>query len=331
MKEPKISVVVPVYNAAKYLPCCLKSLLLQTYGNIEIIAIDDCSTDNSLSILEEFANKDKRIKIIKQTHNQGQAVARNVGLKNVSGEYVSFIDSDDWISLCLYEKFVKDIQNTPQDIDIYYFNGFLFYEKTIMDKGIFPIFDIHFWRGYLDKKIFSFKDNTNPMVGTISACSKIFKKEYLEKFGFKFLENKIFEDALFSMQTFLNTDNIYVKNEYMYNYRQHGTSTVHTMGENAFDLFVIHEEIEKLFKEHDFYEKSKYALFQSRFGGYFSYLFKIKPEFQESFLQKAKQVLLEKVATLDEKIYRRLKDIQKFDELTTQSLQYLNLKYGREN
>ena len=329
MKAPKISVIIPVYNTAKFLPHCLDSLLLQKYQNLEIIAVNDASKDNSLEILQKYAKKDHRIKIISQPYNQGQASARNLGLKNATGEYVSFVDSDDWVSLCLYEKFITDIKKIRKPVDIYMFNGFCFFEDTKFQQGIFPLFDVRSWHGYLKKKIFSFRDNKNPFIGTISVCNKIFSKKYLDTFGFLFLENKIFEDVLFSMQTFLSTDNIYVKNDYLYNYRQHNNSTVHTMGQNAFDLFFIHDEVEKLFKQQDFYEKSKYALFQFRFIDYYNYLFKLTPNLQEKFLNQAKETLIKKASILDEQIYRNLSDIEKFDELTTKNMTYLNLKYNK--
>lgn len=94
--NPLVSIIIPVYNTEKYLKDCLDSVLSQTYQNLEIILIDDGSTDNSSQILKQYAKKDSRIKIITQK-NQGQSTARNYGLKEASGEYVSFIDSDDAI------------------------------------------------------------------------------------------------------------------------------------------------------------------------------------------------------------------------------------------
>ncbi len=93
---PKVSVVIPVYNTEKFLARCLNSVLSQSVSDIEVICINDGSTDNSLKILEEYAAKDKRIKVINQ-ENKGQAVARNCGLKSIQGDYVFFIDSDDFI------------------------------------------------------------------------------------------------------------------------------------------------------------------------------------------------------------------------------------------
>ena len=94
----KISVIIPVHNVEKYIGKCLGSIVSQTYKDLEIICIDDQSSDNSLKILTDFAQKDTRIKLIKQDH-KGVSAARNNGLNIATGEYISFIDSDDWIEL----------------------------------------------------------------------------------------------------------------------------------------------------------------------------------------------------------------------------------------
>lgn len=96
MKEPKISVVVPVYNAEKYLPLCLDSILAQTYENFEVICVDDGSTDGSGNVLDKYAAEDARINVIHQK-NGGVSAARNSGLKLASGDYIYFMDSDDFI------------------------------------------------------------------------------------------------------------------------------------------------------------------------------------------------------------------------------------------
>ena len=114
--SPKVSVIIPVYNVESYLPRSLDSVINQTLKDIEIICINDGSTDNSLDILKEYASKDKRIKIIDLAVNQGVANARNIGLENVKGEYVGFVDPDDYIDLNFYEELYKKAQETNADI-----------------------------------------------------------------------------------------------------------------------------------------------------------------------------------------------------------------------
>ena len=110
-----VSVIIPVYNVSRYLPQCFDSVTSQTYRNLEIIVIDDGSTDDSGSICDQYAEKDNRIHVI-HTDNRGLASARNLGLENVSGEYISFIDSDDWIEPQTIETFIGAALATEADI-----------------------------------------------------------------------------------------------------------------------------------------------------------------------------------------------------------------------
>lgn len=111
----KVSIIVPVYNVEKYLEKCLDSIINQTLKEIEIICINDGSTDSSLSVLEQYALKDSRIKIINQ-QNQGLSVARNNGLKYATGEYIGYVDSDDWISYDFYELLYNNAKKYNADI-----------------------------------------------------------------------------------------------------------------------------------------------------------------------------------------------------------------------
>ena len=104
----KLSIVIPVYNTAVYLKECLDSIINQTYSNIEIICVDDCSPDNSAEIIKEYAAKDNRIKYIKHSENKKQGAARNTGIDAASGKYITFIDSDDYLSYkYVYEKCIS--------------------------------------------------------------------------------------------------------------------------------------------------------------------------------------------------------------------------------
>ena len=113
----KISVIIPVYNVEKYLKQCLDSVINQSYKNLEIIIVDDWSTDNSWKICDEYAEKDKRIKLIHQKNN-GLSAARNTWLKIATGEYVWYIDSDDFVELDMYEKLYDSIVSTKSELAI---------------------------------------------------------------------------------------------------------------------------------------------------------------------------------------------------------------------
>ena len=108
---PKVSIIVPVYNSGKYLKTCLDSLVNQTLKDIEIIAVDDCSTDNSILILMDYAKKYHNIKVYHNRENLGQGASRNRGLDIARGEYICFVDSDDYIRYTMYEDMYKAAVN----------------------------------------------------------------------------------------------------------------------------------------------------------------------------------------------------------------------------
>ena len=113
--EDLISIIVPVYNVEKYLEQCLESLLNQTYKNIEIIVVNDGSTDQSLDILKKYSFKDNRIKLYSQK-NQGISAARNTALEHINGKYVMFVDSDDWIEINTCEIALHEMKKNDSDI-----------------------------------------------------------------------------------------------------------------------------------------------------------------------------------------------------------------------
>ncbi len=115
--QPLVSIIVPIYNTARYLPACLDSIIAQTHQNLEIILIDDGSTDHSGQIADNYAKKDSRIKVIHQK-NQGQSAARNLGLTMVKGEYVSFLDSDDEIKPTFIEKLLVPLANSNTSLSV---------------------------------------------------------------------------------------------------------------------------------------------------------------------------------------------------------------------
>ena len=127
MGSPQISIIIPVYNAEKYIHRCIDSVISQTFTDFECILIDDCSSDGSPKICDDYAKRDKRIKVIHKTHNEGSSLARKIGLENSTSEYVMYIDSDDWIDNDMLEKLYS--QAVSQDYDIvycdYYFHDIL--------------------------------------------------------------------------------------------------------------------------------------------------------------------------------------------------------------
>lgn len=179
----KISVVLPVYNVENYLEECLNSLVEQTLQDIEIICVNDCSIDGSLSILTRYAVRDPRIKIINQKTHQGQGVARNRGLEEVEGEFVYFMDSDDYLAgIHALEKMYT--ASIIDDIDILSFNHRTIgieRKKYIRDMNNNTILD---GKAYLQY----------PRMGGVMLWLRLYRREYLESLNFAFIPGIIAED-----------------------------------------------------------------------------------------------------------------------------------------
>lgn len=180
----KISVIIPVYNVEKFLSQCINSIINQTYKNLEILIIDDGSTDNSCEICKKFAKHDKRIRIIRQK-NAGVSAARNNGLVHASGDYIHFIDSDDYIDLDYYEKMMNTNKKTNADIIagcVTSQNG-SFYEIEYKTKSILTS---------LTEKFITTNALSNCVVWRY-----LFKKSFLQTNHLVFAVGRIFEDMLF--------------------------------------------------------------------------------------------------------------------------------------
>lgn len=186
-----VSIIIPVYNTEDYLEECLDSLINQTLKNIEIICINDGSTDNSFQIIEDYS-QDSRVKIINKK-NEGQSIARNKGVKEASGEYIAFVDSDDYIDLNAYEvmyKFAKKHDNEMVLCDVERFNS------------------IKNWRAKLhrvsipkNEKITSTNIFEMPtLIYDTGPWNKLIKKSFWDENGFSFMDGRLYEDLLLSSQ-----------------------------------------------------------------------------------------------------------------------------------
>ncbi len=187
-----LSVIVPVYNVEKYLRRCLESLVNQTYRDIEIICINDGSTDNSPKILEEYSKKSDKIIILDKT-NGGLSSARNLGLSCAKGQYVAFVDSDDWVDFNYYEKLIKAIEKHNADAA---FTSYVRKSKTKHKERI----------RIEEEKVYSnIKDKIRVTDSLKNPCvwNKVYKKDILIKNNLFFKEVRYYEDALFTIP-FLN-------------------------------------------------------------------------------------------------------------------------------
>ncbi len=207
----KLSIIIPVYNAELYLEKCLDSLCHQTLKDIEIVCVNDCSLDGSLAILQEYASKDSRIKLINFTENKGAAAARNAGIEAATGEYIGFVDSDDFVDLDFYEKLYTKAKETNADVVKAKISLYLKNEKsTAVD-----------W----DDNAAIKKDKSYFIFGFTSA---IYLSDIIEKKHIRFPEPLInFEDPYFLIQYISYCHKVELIDDAFYYYRDNEKSVTH--------------------------------------------------------------------------------------------------------
>lgn len=289
-KEPLISVIVPIYNVQKYIRQCLDSIILQTYKNLEIILIDDGSKDDSLKIIKEYEKKDKRIKVLTQK-NEGVSKTRNKGIALSKGDYISFIDSDDYISLCMYKKFVEAINKAKTCPDIFCCNTAFYYEKKDLNNiGLGYSFDIRDWQNRKDENtIHTFDDCKKPFSGNMSVCNKIYKKSFLVENNLYFPDRRCFEDFQFSIFCLLEAKSILITNERLYTYRKISQKSLTTRyNEYLFQIFDVNSIIKNKLKDMKKYEEYKYAFLQYEYMQYAFLLFRASKKERVKFYITAK-------------------------------------------
>lgn len=219
MSTPSVSVIVPVYNVEPYLRQCLDSLINQTLHDIEIICVDDGSTDGSPVILQDFAAQDDRIRIITQV-NKGVSAARNVGISNAQAPYIMFCDPDDWYELNMCEKMYQAI-NGADEAAMAICGTEVEYECNVSQKRI-----------SLDKKFFSIcHSGITPISGemllnnfSMAVCSKLYRRSRLLEYNIKFPEGLRYEDVYFFNTYIAHETHIVLIQDKLYHYRRHQNS-----------------------------------------------------------------------------------------------------------
>lgn len=221
---PVISCIVPIYNVEKYLNICIDSILNQTFKNFELILVDDGSPDNCGFICDEYAKKDSRIHVIHQK-NAGVSAARNAGINIAKGEYICFVDSDDWIDPQMYEKMYNCAQSNNVDLVICGFN-------RITSSGHIDKRKIEYPISYLNtcEKIISYYcDAIYHLYDMIlnSPCNKLYRRSLLNDISFN-NKIRIGEDYIFNLKVFTNISSAYLLNECLYTYRFNILSAVNS-------------------------------------------------------------------------------------------------------
>ena len=246
MKEELISVVVPIYNVEKYLSKCVDSLLNQTYKNLEIILVNDCSKDNSGEIAKDYAKKHKNITFIQNEKNSGLAFTRNAGMKIAKGDYIGFIDSDDYVDKDFYEKLMDAMKTKNAEVAMCDMK--LVYENENNREVVCPS---------CDGKFNLINVINNGLVA--SACNKLFKKDLVSKY--EFAVGKVNEDIAVVIPALVNAKKIAYARETYYNYVQRENSIQNSkFSEKRFDIIEAVDTTLERIKDHPDFEDLKEAL-----------------------------------------------------------------------
>lgn len=242
--DPLVSIIVPVYNTERYLNKCIESLVKQTYQKIEIILVNDGSTDNSALICEESAKKDKRIIIIHKD-NEGLSSARNAGISLCSGDYLCFVDSDDWLEFNAIEETLNKALITSSDIVFYgYFKEYeINYKKVeLFDNDILFTGDLK--RNLHRRMVGLLREELSLTTKTDSYCSawgKLYRKSLISDYKIDFISEREVgsEDVIFNIEMFYKAKNVYYLNKCFYHYRQTNENALtKTHGATLFPRFL---------------------------------------------------------------------------------------------
>ena len=277
----KLSVIIPVYNVENYLRQCLDSVVNQTFKDLEIIIINDCSPDNSKSIIEEYINKDSRIKFIDNPQNYGYAKSVNSGIKAASGEYISIIESDDYIELNMYEDLLNLIEKN--NCDVVKCNFWQFYGETDKNIGVPTVFS------KIKNEVFNITQYPQVLQAHPSVWAAIYKRELLINNGVFFTEseNGAYLDILFTFKVMMSAERILVTDVPYLHYRQdNSNSTINNPKKiysisDEYDLLTQYIERHKDLKPY----VNQYKL-KKQYRDYKWNLTRISPEYKKEFLAR---------------------------------------------
>lgn len=245
----KVSVIVPVYNTEKYLRRCLDSLVNQTLKEIEIIIINDCSPDNSKEILNKYEKKYNNVKVFHNKTNKGIGYNRNFGIEKATGEYIGFVDSDDYVDVTMYEKLYTKAKKDDLELVVCNFHKML--EKKDSLEEITPDFIIEKQKNTTLEKTPSLLSKVN-----LAPWNKLYKRSLLGN-DIRFPENLKYEDAIVVVKALARSKKIGFVNDKLNYYLVRNKSETTVMDKRVFDILEITKLIVQELKSHTYYEKIK--------------------------------------------------------------------------
>ena len=282
----KVSVIMPVYNAEKFLDEAVSGILNQTLTDLELICVDDGSTDNSLKILEDYASKDSRVQVYHQ-ENGGGGAARNRALTYTTGEYLYCMDADDLIEPFALEECYE--LATQKDVDFIMFQA----KNYNMEKNTYnniKIFEMDNIADKVGESVFSYRDLGDLLFDTSSTpWSKFYNLDFVKRTGAQFAEGLIFHDNIFWWDILLNGERIYFYRKFLYIRRNHSESSTRAGDRRYFDAITISNMIWDIFIRHNQFDNYKKGLGMRKFDKVKHWYDRIRDDLKEEYFQAMKR------------------------------------------
>lgn len=257
-KEIKVSIIMSLFNVELYMRTAIESVLKQTLTDIELICINDGSTDYSLETAQEYAEKDDRITILTYKDSKGQAYARNRGMDIAKGKYIGFVDGDDWVEPDMFEKLYENAEKNDCEISCCaaaLYNELLQkcdFQNSYYNSSLIP--------SEFDNKVFNHQDTKNLLTGSINVAlwNKIYRTDFMNKYKIRFPEYFIYEDMPFFYDAWFKAKKICMIRDYCYFYRVNRSgSTMSKIGNKVLDRVEMVALTYEMFKELPYFEEIK--------------------------------------------------------------------------
>lgn len=276
----KVSVIIPVYNAEKYLEESINGILNQTLTDLEVLCVDDGSTDSSLEMLHDFARKDRRVRVFHQ-ENRGGGAARNSALPHATGKYIYFMDADDALDSNALQEFYEIAED--KNVDFLIFQAMNYAEDTgeyyeTQDYTMAELAEA------VGDRIFSHEDIGELIFSmSVTPWSKFYNREFVEKTGARFAEGLIFHDNIFFWDTLLYAKRIYFYKKFLYTRRRHSASSTGAGDRRFFNSIIINNMITQIFINHGVFEKYRHRLYNRKLNLLILRYTTIQKEYKEEF------------------------------------------------
>ena len=290
----KISVIIPIYNTAKYLKECIDSVLNQSFTDIEVICVNDGSTDSSPDVLKTYESNDHRIKIINQ-ENKGLGAARNIAMTEAQGEYIIFLDSDDYMAEEAFVELYDIMESKSLDVLIYKIINF---DNETYEETRSSYLEMNFLKKIVADNVFNWKIIKNRLFDmSVTAPGKMFRRDLIQNITFP--EGLIFEDNLFFMKMIFKAKRIYFLDEYFYYRRLRDDSITSSSFSQFPDCIPIYDSVGEHLKQIGKYDEFAEQLFNRKCKDVFTRFSNVPDEYKQGFYEDIKENFSQKKKSLE--------------------------------